>query len=49
MVTYSKQTRAVVRNLRDLAGFTKVHLGAGESAVVAVAVRLVVRKTAALN
>ena len=31
MVAYSKQTRGVVRNLRDLAGFTKVHLLPGES------------------
>lgn len=39
-VLYSKQTRSVVRNLRDLAGFTKLDLAAGESRRVMVPVRL---------
>ena len=41
MVVYSKLTRGVVRNLRDLAGFTKLHLLPGQSMEVAVPIRLV--------
>ena len=42
IVAYSKQTHGVVRNLRDLAAFTKIHLQPGQSEKVTLAVRLVV-------
>lgn len=40
IVSYSKETRLVVRYLRMVAGFTKVHVGAGKSAVATLKVSL---------
>jgi beta-glucosidase len=40
MAVYTKQTRGVVRNLRDLAAFTKIYLKPGESTIVGIPVRL---------
>ena len=40
MAVYTKQTRGVVRNLRDLCGFTKIHLKPGQSTTVEIMVRL---------
>jgi beta-glucosidase len=40
MAVYTKQTRGVVRNLRDLAAFTKIFLAPGASQVVQIPVRL---------
>lgn len=40
MVTYHKTQRMVVRNLRDLCGFSKVHLKPGEIKTVTIQIRL---------